>query len=184
MNNMIPIPTHLKNILVPKGEENDEFFVTGEIVCECGNKEFDISYIGNYEDGIVTLCEFEGVFYLAIKCECKKCGKVHLIFDDNFHGWNGFVCSEENRFKGYENFPIDEFEKSWECPECSNQNHELVVSISSEGKDDFISELIENHDNPKFVEDDWVNGFSWITIGTKCTKCGHEDKDWINYETM
>lgn len=52
------------------------------------------------------------------------------------------------------------------------------------GKDDFISELIKNYDNPKFVEDDWVNGLSWITIGTKCTKCGYKDKDWINCETM
>jgi hypothetical protein len=185
MEPILPIPTHLKNILIPKGTKNDEFSVFGEIICDCGNKIFIISYIGDYDRNIVTLCEYEGVYYLAIKCKCSKCDKLHLIFDDNMHGWNGFVCRNENAFKGYKNFPIKQYEKIWSCPKCSNELHEVSITIFSQGKEDFISELLESRDeDTRFTEGDWVNAFSWITIITKCTKCGFEDKEWIDYETM
>ena len=37
----LPIPTHLKGILFPIGNDN-EFEVTGEIKCSCGNEFFEI----------------------------------------------------------------------------------------------------------------------------------------------
>ena len=183
MKNMLPIPIHLEHILIPKGE-NNEFEVTGDLKCDCGNNEFTISFIGKYQDGIVTLCKYEDVFYLAIKCKCKKCGKLHVIFDNNLHGWNGFVCSDENEFNGYENFPIEIYQKSWLCPKCNNDSHIISVNISSQGKADFISEVLENSEDARFVEEDWVNAFEWITISLKCLTCGFEDKEWIDYETM
>jgi len=36
MEPILPIPTHLKNILIQKGTKNDEFSVFGEIICDCG----------------------------------------------------------------------------------------------------------------------------------------------------
>lgn len=177
---ILPIPAHLKNILIPKGDKNDEFFVAGDIACTCGNKEFSLSYLGAYENEIITLCEYEGVFYLAIECKCKECGKVHLIFDDNLHGWNGFVCGDESGFEGYEEFPMEKFKKLWKCPKCNDEHHEVSVAISSEGKEDFL----ENCEDTEFSEEGWVNAFSWITISTRCTNCGFIDKTWIDYETM
>ena len=37
---MLPIPKHLKDILIPHGEENDEEYVKGIIHCLCGAKVF------------------------------------------------------------------------------------------------------------------------------------------------
>lgn len=139
--------------------------------------------MGNCQDGIITLSQYEEVFYLVIKCKCKECGKNHLTFDNNLHGWNGFVCSEFE-FKGYENFLIERYEKTWLCPKCNNDAHKVSVTISSQGKDDFITEVLENSGGTRFVEDDWVNAFEWITISLKCLKCGFEDREWIDYETM
>ncbi|WP_371366365.1 hypothetical protein SRRS_07530 [Sporomusa rhizae] len=181
MKNILPIPTHLKHILIPKGE-NDEFEITGDIRCDCGNDEFTINFIGDYQNGIVTLCEYEGVFYLVIKCKCQKCGKLHLIFDSNLHGWDGFVCSDESGLIGSDSFPVEE--KLWSCPQCTNDSHKVSVAISSQGQADFIAEVLENSEDTRFVEDDWVNAFEWITISLKCLRCGFEDKKWIDYETM
>lgn len=38
----LPIPTHLKTFLLPIGNENSEFEVTGKIQCACGNETFEI----------------------------------------------------------------------------------------------------------------------------------------------
>lgn len=182
MGNILPIPIHLKNILIPRGE-NDEFEISGDIRCDCGNSEFIINFIGNDQDGIVTLCKREEAYYLVVKCKCKECDKVHLIFDSNLHGWDRFVCNEIE-FKGYEDFPIEKYERTWLCPKCNNDSHKVSIAISSQGKDDFITEVLENSGDTRFVEDDWVNAFEWITISLKCLKCGFEDKEWIDYETM
>ena len=57
----------------------------------------------------------------------------------------------------------------------------MIVSISSQGKDDFID---ETEDTDEFSPDDWIEAFEWITIALKCCECEHEDNSWIDYETM
>lgn len=182
METILPIPTHLRNILIPRGE-NNEFDISGDIKCDCGNSKFVVSYIGNYQDGIITLFQYLNAFYLVIKCKCTECSKVHLIFDNNLHGWDGFVCNQFE-FKDNENFLLERYEKDWSCPKCTNNTHKVSVAISSQGKDDFIAEVLETAEDTRFVEDDWVNAFEWICISLKCLRCGSEDKKWIDYETM
>ena len=41
-NEYLPIPTHMKSILVPIGDKNSGFEVTGKIKCPCGNECFEI----------------------------------------------------------------------------------------------------------------------------------------------
>lgn len=175
---MLPIPTYLKVLLHPQGEDNNEFYVTGDIICPCGENHFNVYYVGDLIDNAVRVCEHEGHYYLTIAVKCSKCKMFHLIFDENQHGWNGFVCRETD-------VPLYEPFQLWTCPECKGNTHKLSTHLHSEGKSDFIEEInFEEEGEHVFTEEDWVNGFSWITISTQCTHCQFEDPKWIDYETM
>ncbi len=76
----LPIPRHLQNILIPIGNENDEFEVTGKIQCACHSEDFAI--LESNEKHIVNII-------------CKQCGKEYVLFDAGKHGWNGFVCEDD-----------------------------------------------------------------------------------------
>ncbi|MED0669551.1 hypothetical protein P4S95_04840 [Aneurinibacillus aneurinilyticus] len=175
---MLPIPTHLKTLFHPQGEGNHEFYVAGNIICSCGEEHFEIYYVGDVINNIVVVCTHAGYHYLTIAVKCSKCGKLHLIFDENQHGWNGFVCRETD-------VPVYEPFQLWRCPKCEGNIHKLSVHLHSEGKNDFIEEIgFETEGEGVVTEEDWVNGFSWITISTQCTHCQFEDPKWIDYETM
>ena len=174
---MLPIPKHLKQILKVNEQNNTEFEVTGKIVCNCGCENFTIKYVGDNSfyktENVIKVIEIEGNYYLIITVECEKCKSLHLIFDNDFHGWNGFVCGELSK----------ELErpktKNWKCIKCENSNHKVIVKINSAGKEDFIEET-----EGDFDENDWIEAFSWITISTECESCSEKNKEWISYETM
>lgn len=165
---MYPIPTHLKDILTLLGEENDEFQVYGSIKCECGCEAFHLLAYADPED--------DDNYISPLKAICKNCGEEYLIFDETKHGWNGFVCHDGNEIP-------DELLTEMHCPECDCDIHEIKVSISSQGKQDFIDEAGIDSDSD-MSEDDWVNAFEWISIGVKCLDCGYDNEEWLDLETM
>lgn len=175
----LPLPSHLKDILKPIGNENTEFLLTGKVVCSCNSENFTIKIVGDdseyEEENVIRVIEVDGNYFLIIKVECNSCHKEHLIFDDGFHGWNGFVCGIINK-----SLPRPEA-KAWGCNKCTKTNHSIVVTISSQGKDDFIS---EGGTDEGFDENDWVEAFDWITIGIACNSCEEKNDEWISYETM
>ena len=57
--------------------------------------------------------------------------------------------------------------------------HKIEIKIGSEGKEDFMEEAGE-----AFGEENWAEGFSWLTIKTTCTSCQKINPEWISYETM
>jgi hypothetical protein len=53
---MLPVPKHLQHILEPIGDSNNEFEITGKIVCNCGSENFTIELVGdtsNYQNNRV-----------------------------------------------------------------------------------------------------------------------------------
>ena len=174
---MLPIPKHLESILKPIGESNNEFEVTGKIVCDCGSENFTIEIVGDdadyQKDNIIKVTEIGGNYFLIVKVKCNNCGKEHLILDNDYHGWNGFVCGGESR-----NLPRPDTE-NWNCNKCQNTNHSLVVNIHSQGQENFIEEGEE-----EFDPNDWIEAFEWITIKIICKSCGETNNEWISYETM
>ncbi len=110
---------------------------------------------------------------MIIKAKCSQCSTTYLLFDNDYHGWNGHVCGGDNR---HSERPQT---KSWNCDACSNKQHKLVVEISSQGKEDFIQES-----EGDFPEEEWTEGFEWIVIKTECQKCKKKNPQWISYETM
>lgn len=174
---MLPIPKHLKSVIKTVGQENSEFMVTGQIQCDCGNDTFKIKIVADdsaYEtDNVIKVVEIEGHFFLIVKLQCNGCGKEHLIFDHDLHGWNGFMEADE----------AEEIQKppakTWSCNKCRAENHKMIVTIQSQGQDDFVNEAGEDFD-----KNDWIEAFEWIIIGTECNNCGEINEEWVSYETM
>ena len=156
-----PIPRHLKDYLIPvPEEENCEFQVTGVLRCSCGCEAFSVT---ESNDGLLA------------KGMCRDCGKEILLLDAGKHGWNGFVCHLDT---------LDRTEKLWKaaCEECKNEYFRVKVWISSQGKEDFLSECVAHDES--FAEDDWVDGFEWMQVSLECLRCGIEMDNWLDYEAM
>lgn len=96
----LPVPTHLQQYLIPIGDENNEYQVTGNIRCLCGNEKFEI---------------FESNKRHIIKLICSQCREALLLFDAGKHGWNGFVCGEEEFVAFDDSFAADDWINAFEC---------------------------------------------------------------------
>ena len=167
-----PIPTHLKEIFIPLGDKNSEFHANGMVRCSCGYEHFQIKLVADIEDGIPM---YGGII---IKSICNDCKKEYILFDDNKHGWNGFVCCHDD-----DDVPVSDSElKEWNCSQCQHCNYNVEISIISKGIEDFYEEARIADGEGDFKISDWVNAFSSITISLECADCG--DKYLWDYETM
>ena len=157
-NEYLPIPTHMNSILVPVGDKNSGFEVTGKIKCPCGNECFEIWESNDRQ--IVTIV-------------CTKCKEKVVLFDGGKHGWDAVMCGQDGLDR---EMPSRQFF----CPECGESAFRITVYISSPGIVDFAENL---SDENEFTLDDWVNAFDWITVSLSCEKCGWADEDWLDCET-
>ena len=157
----LPIPSHLRQYLIPAGDENCEYEVAGNIQCPCGNEEFEI---------------WESNGRCAIRLVCARCGKEIILFDAGQHGWNGFVCGEEEYID--RTLPFQQYI----CAHCGKNRFRICVSINSQGREDFIEECVAY--DPSFSADDWTDGFECIAVSVSCGKCGAEEEKWMIEECM
>ena len=171
---MLPIPQHMKPIFHPLGEKNNEFRVSGELICSCGEGGFELEYVAEVVDGEIKVVEIDGRFFLIINARCSTCKKYYTILDKDFHGWNGFV--NEGFGNRVSSQPVS---RKWHCRQCNHMAHRVQMVIYSKGKEDFLMET-----EGELNENEWAEAFSWISIDLICEKCRLEEKEWINYETM
>ena len=175
---MMPAPTHLKDWVVPDNAIVDEENFIGTVRCPCSSKELKILYPGQTHEykgeDIPCTAEINGVFFFLITVLCKLCGEKHILFDKDFHGWDGYICHDKKQAS----LPRPNLTE-WTCLACSNVWHTAQISIETQGKDDFIEEA-----GDIFPAEKWIDAFSWFTMSIKCCQCGHETNDWVSYETM
>lgn len=157
----LPVPTHLQRFLIPVGDENSEYEVRGNIQCTCGSGEFEV---------------WESNKRHVIKAVCSQCEKEILLFDAGKHGWNGFVCKEDEFIDRAMPF------QKYACPVCGKDIFGVAVYISSQGKEDFIEECVSYDDS--FSEGDWIDGFECIAFSLSCKECGSINDEWAALETM
>lgn len=157
----LPIPTHLQQYLIPIGDKNSEYGVTGKIQCSCGNEKFEV---------------WESNKRHIIKLICNQCGKEILLFDAGKHGWNGFVCNEEDYID--RTLPF----KKYSCSKCDKDACGITVDISSQGKEDFIEECVSF--DASFSASDWIDGFESIAVSLSCEECNFTEENWAVLETM
>lgn len=175
---MYPIPKNLQKIIIPKGTKNNEFQFYGQLTCSCGNNHFEVLYVGDdtyyAKERTIKVVEIGKKYFLIVKAQCKQCHKIHLLFDKDYHGWNGFVCEGF----GSRIHPRPK-SKKWNCINCSNSEHKVNINIFSKGQQDFIEET-----EGQLNKTDWVEGYSLIRIGIECVFCGLSNKGWTSCETM
>ncbi len=173
----LPIPNHLRGILHPFGDNNSELQLKGIIKCSCGSDEFEIGFVGNdnefQEIQAIKVLRVGDEYFLLIKNICSNFKMEHLIFDNDYHGWNGYICGGDNREAKRPKTKI------WKCDSCEKSIHRMRVGLVSEGKEDFIEEA-----GDEFIKESWVDAFGWITIETHCINCEKRNPEWISYETM
>jgi hypothetical protein len=174
---MMPAPTHLKGIIIPREDLLDEEPLIGDVLCKCGSNDFRLMYPGATQEyeGKMHPCttEINGHFFFLTKAVCTKCSVEYLLFDSDFHGSDGFLCHDRKKAS----LPRPSL-VSWKCLSCGALSHSVTITICSQGKDVFMAET-----KGEFDEGLWPDAFEWITISIKCNKCGLETKNWVDYET-
>jgi len=164
----LPIPTHIKNILIPDKKNSTHLKVIGELRCTCKSKVF-------YTKTPVENSIVDGSY---VKVACCNCYQEYLVFDSHAHGWDGYIC------RYLPERPSELQIINFRCDDCNSIKFNIKVIISSQGLNDFVSELAEEIKNGKFVKEDWVNAFEWISMDLTCLGCGKEYPQFIDYETM
>lgn len=172
---MMPVPTHLRECLHPKEASFDESELIADLRCTCGGEEFHLHYPGQTHEykGEMIPCtaEMDGDFFFLIRADCTSCNKTYLLIDQDFHGWDGFVCHDEQQAKK----PRPEL-IPWKCLHCDGLPHSATVTIELCEKEDYLEE--DDLDPER-----WVDAFSWFSIDTVCKTCGRSTEDWVSLET-
>lgn len=175
---MMPAPSHLKDCVVPHKGKRSSFSFAGKVQCTCGGKKFQLLFPGQTHDyegkAIPCTAEIKGKYFFLIKAKCAKCEKEHLLLDEDFHGWNGFVCHKPEQAK----LPRPGL-VPWKCLRCGKVEHTAEIEVFSEGKEDFIDET-----DGEFDEDRWPDGFGSLVIDIKCSSCRLVSTGWVACETM
>lgn len=176
---MMPAPTHLKEITKNLTDDDVEIFDLEDKYEESVDESYEFAFVGK----VVCTCGNQCLEYLRpdeetgdnyIKVRCPECQREHLIFDADFHGWDGWICHNDEMAN--EVRPETEVFK---CTDCESGLHEVVLVIDSQGKQDFIEEA-----GDEFNADRWQDAFEWITIHVKCCNCGKVTQEIVSYETM
>lgn len=175
---MHPMPVHLREIVVPSLVQREENSVEGRVVCVCGDEEFSLMYPGQTHEynGEIIPCtaEIGGNFFFVLRGDCLKCKIQHLLFDADFHGWNGFICHEEEQAA----LPRPDL-IAWKCLNCGSEAHKLEITIVGEDVEEF-----EENAGEKFGPDSWPEAFGWFSLDVCCVGCEKITKDLVSYESM
>ena len=174
---MLPVPNHLKNVLVPRAEIKDEEIFVAGLRCQCGSEDFKLMYPGQTHEyeGQIYPCtaEIDGNFFFVIKALCMACSMNHLLFDKHLHGWDGFMCHDIKN-ASLPRPPL----VPWKCLSCGDLSHKVTIKIAFESKENFLEQA-----RGEFAEDRWPDAFQWIWMSIVCTNCGLKTESWVDYET-
>jgi hypothetical protein len=180
---MSTAPEHLSKITKIDSNLTTEKEFVADVICTCGCDSFVLMHSGEIaEDGSGPIAtEVDDKFYMIIKAKCSDCGKEHLIFDADYHGWNGYVCYQETNNR---NNPRPQL-NSWKCNQCSGNKTKLKLTIQMD-KEVILDDGPVEDQNGNIILDDsnYHEGFDWISMTTSCASCGHKNDDWLSYETM
>jgi hypothetical protein len=173
---MMPVPSHLRGLVLPKSPVVDEGPLDAFVSCSCGGRSFHLlfprqTHLYNGEK-IPCTAEIDGKFFFVLRAHCAACSREFLLFDADRHGWNGFVCHDAEQAA----LPRPPLEP-WKCLACDHTEHEASIQIQTQGREDFVSEAGDDGDAER-----WPDG--WLSMSIHCTYCGKATPEWVSYETM
>ena len=175
---MMPVPTHLRSIAVPRDQVIDEQPLSADVRCPCGLSTFELLYPGRTHEhgGEVIPCtaEIQGRYFFVLRAVCTGCSADHLLLDADLHGWDGFVCHDSVQAAVPRPALVP-----WKCRACSSTIHRLAIHIQTQGRADFISEAGDEFDAER-----WPDAFGWFSLDASCVACGKVSTELVSYETM
>ena len=173
-----PVPSHLRTLLAIDQTKCAEHEVFGSVICPCGSGTLCLLHVADRIEGegppFLRVTEHGGHFFLRVGGKCISCGKEHLLFDCDMHGWNGYVCSDE-RIRRIPRPPFSE----WSCHRCQSSHHHIALSIRGEDMQFALGE-----GEGILTPTDWFEGFGWFTVYVTCASCHCGPTMIMDYETM
>lgn len=168
------VPKHLKKIL-RVNEYDNRGTISGQIVCECGQKTFGIKYFGEiYRPGCIGMSEYNGKYAHTVKAVCRVCGKEWELYDFAKHGYDGLICGDGISVPDSELVDVAANDE---------RDFEINMSIEFDDEEQFIEEVVENPpDGMEFAPEDRVNIWSWIIIDLKCAESGRTLEGFVDSE--
>lgn len=173
---VMQVPTHLIGLAVPEDTPTEQH-LAARLRCPCGEDRFSLLYHGttHEHEGHPVPCTglFDGHPFFVLRVRCVACDRDHLLFDDHFHGWNGFVCHLPELAARPRPRLV-----AWRCEKCGETTHRGTVGIAGEGRRDFAENA------PHLPPGRWPDGFGWFTVDIECCTCGYRPDVWVSFETM
>jgi len=173
-----PIPDHLRDILDPHRRQCTAHQLQGSVRCPCGSYIHSLLYVASRveENGrsFLRVINVDGRYIFCLGAKCAACGAEHLLYDDRFHGWNGYVCGSEEE-REHPRPPWLE----WHCQTCDAAPHKITLTIQGEDAPSAIAEAdgILTHFN-------WYEGFGYLAVDITCTACKMGPTEVVSAETM
>lgn len=172
---MLPIPTHLRDILKVDETGFDDHNMNGRIKCTCGCDDIRLQIYADEHENHIAVKRYKNNYGFRIVGACASCGSVFDIFDMAKHGYNGFVCGD--------GVSVEEADlKVFSCGACQGDTFAVDIGIELEDKEQFIEEVVEDEPE-KFAPEDYVDAFDWFTVALQCNKCGRKYEGWVDFET-
>ena len=173
-------PNYLRSNLLLNGYTFNGHTAKADLQCKCGCVNFELLYPGEtikqegkpYPCGIDTN---EGGFFV-IEAKCSKCKQIFSIFDQDFHGWDGFQCYDHEQAT-LPRPPLI----PWICLSCGQLPHRITIKIDHTDYNEYIKWL--DKAKKTFDENEWLLSFEWVWMTIECESCGLITKDWVDSET-
>ena len=173
-----PIPTHLRECFVPLEGQPEDGLLKGAIRCACGSEQFELRYPGQTQDWfgrqLPCTASIGGRYFFRLEAHCLGCGRDHLLLDQDFHGWNGFVCHDAEQAA----LPRPQL-VPWPCSACGALAHLLAAAVRIETEEFILEEADDDIDLSR-----WYDAFGWFSVDLTCAQCGRTEEDLISCETM
>jgi hypothetical protein len=172
----IPIPSHLAGWVTR--EDFREKMLHAAVRCPCGNERLEFRYPGITQlvDGRPFPCiaEIGKVWFFLIQAACPDCRREHVLFDNHFHGCDGFLNPESKERA----LPRPRL-WSWRCLECGFNLHMGNLGVVL----DYETAYYDYGYADRFGAKHWPDAFGWFSMGFCCCGCGHKTPVWVDFET-
>ena len=169
-------PTHISRCAKLISLEQEGRLLRCWVVCPCGGQSFKLLYPGqkkkNDEGEVPCTLQVGDKFFFLVKAICVDCNTEFLLFDKDYHGWDGYLCHNDNVAL----VPRPSLE-SWKCQECDSESHSVVVEFSYGDFDDIKEDL------GRIQIDNYWDAFEWVCMNIKCDNCGRATSKWVDYES-
>ena len=155
------LESNLKNLNINQKRYNTIF--CGNFAC-CDSSNFELLYFGEIDHSFFSkmfLAPKNNI--VVLKSRCKKCKKMHLIYDNNCDGYDNYKSDQVSKVKT----------TSLKCKKCLN--NDFSIFLKYEYPD--VQELYE------YKIRDIGNAYTWIWITIRCNCCGFKYSKFIDLET-